>query len=196
MKCFAITGGIGCGKSMLARMMADMGCRVLDADDVVHELEAAGGDAVAPIVAAFGRDTLHADGSVDRRRLGRLVFGDAAALERLNAIVHPLVRRRFEAWAAAAGDGIGVGVVPLLFETGWTDPWAGVVCVSCGPDEQVRRLRARGWSDEEIRRRLDAQWPLSEKERRADWVIHNDGSVEQLARNAAVVLRAMMEKVV
>jgi dephospho-CoA kinase len=69
-----------------------------------------------------------------------------------------------------------------------------VVCVTCKPEEQVRRLRDRGWSDADIHRRIDAQWPLAEKERRCDWVIRNDGRIDELERQAAVVLRAMMEK--
>jgi dephospho-CoA kinase len=197
MKCFAITGGIGCGKSELARMLAERGCRVLDADVVVHELESVPGEAVTAIREAFGRDVLRADGGVDRGILGRRVFGDPAALAVLNAIIHPLVRRRFREWLAAPAEGDGdirVGVIPLLYETGWTDGWHGVACVACAPEEQVRRLRARGWPDDEIRRRIGAQMPLAEKERRADWVIRNDGSLGALEREADALLHAMAEK--
>lgn len=196
MKRFAITGGIGCGKSTLAQILASLGCAVLDADAVVHALEASPGEAVAKISAVFGADVLKADGSVDRSQLGRIVFSDPEALQRLNAIIHPLVRQRFQVWLATQDSGIKVAVIPLLFEVGWIDSWDGVVCVTCDPAEQVRRLRSRGWSDAEIRQRVKAQLPLSEKERRSDWVIRNDGNFDELQCKAADLLRAMMEKTV
>jgi dephospho-CoA kinase len=195
MRRFVITGGVGCGKSTVARVWAEMGCRVLDADDVVHELESSGGGAVDTICEAFGADLRNSDGSVDRKRLARIVFGDPKALSRLNAIIHPLVRQRFQEWLAAPGAGLQVAVVPLLFEVGWTDFWDGVVCVTCEPEEQARRLRARGWSDAEIQRRISAQMPLAEKERRSDWVIRNDGCMDELRRKAADLLHALMEKI-
>lgn len=194
MKRFAITGGMGCGKSSLAQLLEAMGCHVLDADDVVHELESSGGAAVEAICEAFGTGVRNADGSVDRAALGRIVFGNPAALSRLNAILHPRVRRYFQEWLAVPGDRVRLAVIPLLFEAGWTDAWDGVVCVTCDPREQMRRLRARGWSDAEINSRLEAQLPLHEKERRSDWVIRNDGSLDELRRKAADLLRAMMEK--
>ena len=94
----AVTGGIACGKSTVARMLPEFGGDVLDTDDVAHELQAPGGVAVAPIVQTFGTSVLNADGGIDRRRLAPVVFSDPAALVRLNAIVHPLVLARVRSW--------------------------------------------------------------------------------------------------
>ena len=196
MKCFAITGGIGCGKSALGKIFADLGCSVLEADAVVHELEAPDGAATAAIAEMFGGSVLDEKGGICRKTLGKMVFADSSALAKLNAMVHPLVKQRFREWAKQDFSGIGIGVIPLLFEVGWQEFWQGVVCVSCHPEIQWQRLRARGWQDLEIKQRLAAQMPLSLKELRSDWVIHNNGSIEDLKCDARKVLRNMMEKCV
>ena len=195
MKRIALTGGIACGKSAFAGFLAGMGAEVLDTDEVVNALEGPGGGAVAAIVDAFGPDARAADGGVDRRWLGRRVFADPASRERLNAIVHPLVQRTMEAWLARPGGGVRVAVVPLLFEVGWDlAGWDAVVCVACGPETQTRRLGARGLAPDEIRGRLAAQLPLAEKTRRAGRVVWNDGSLDDLRREARRLMDEWMER--
>ena len=185
MKRFALTGGIGCGKSALAAFLSERGCDVLDTDALVHALEAPGGAAVPPIVAAFGADMRAPDGGIDRRRLGQAVFADERARLRLNGIVHPLVQQELARWLAAPGKFPKVAVIPLLFEVGWEGNWDAVVCVACAPQVQMRRLQARGLSETEACARLAAQWPLADKVRRASRVVWNDGDLAALRREAA-----------
>ena len=185
MKRIALTGGIACGKSTLADFLSELGCDVLDTDALVHALEAPGGAAVAPIVAAFGSEMLAADNGIDRRRLGQVVFADEAARLRLNRMVHPLVKTALARWLQAPGDQPKVAVVPLLFEVGWEGGgWDAVVCVACADAEQQRRLRARGLPEAEARARVAAQLPLDEKVRRASHVVWNNGDLQALRREA------------
>jgi dephospho-CoA kinase len=171
---------------------------VLDADAVVHALEAPGGAAVGSIRDAFGSGVVRADGAVDRGALGRRVFRDPAALALLNGLVHPLVRRRIEAWLAepvAPGVRFRAVVIPLLFETSWsTAGWDAVVAIVCDEAEQIRRLRGRGMSAAEARQRLAAQMPCAEKARRADYVIWNHGTVEALQEAVERLFQALLEK--
>ena len=197
-KRFAITGGIACGKSTVAAWLPRWGGSVLDADAIAHALEAPGGAAVGPIRAAFGSGVVRDDGAVDREALGRIVFRDPAALAVLNALVHPLVRQRITAWLkepAAADVRFRAVVVPLLFEAGWdTAGWDAVVAIVSDEAEQVRRLEARGLDAAEARRRLAAQMSCSEKARRADYVIWNNGTVEDLRDAARRLFQALLEK--
>lgn len=173
---YALTGGIACGKSMAEHCFAMCGCRVLDADRVVAELEAAGGAGVAPIVARFGAAVQSADGGIDRAALARTVFADPAARADLEAIIHPLVRAEVSRWLAEAAPGeISLFSAALLFECGWERDWAGVVCVAASEATQVRRMmQVRGMTESDARARLAAQMPVAEKARLADWVIMND----------------------
>jgi dephospho-CoA kinase len=194
MKRIGLTGGIACGKSAFAADLAACGCDVLDADAIVHRLEEPGGAATAPILAAFGPDMRAREGGIDRARLAAKVFADAAARERLNAIVHPLVRETLARWLAAPGSRPKVAVVPLLFEVGWEREWDEVVCVACSEAEQVRRLRQRGLTEAQARARLAAQMPLAEKVRRAHRVVWNDGSLSALRNEAARMAEEWLEK--
>ncbi len=197
MRCIAITGGIACGKSTLARFLVEMGGDVFDTDHAVHALEAPGGPAVAPLRAVFGAEILDAVGGIDRAKLGRLVFECDEARLCVNAIVHPLVRAAVDAWRVVptAGSRFKAALVPLLFEVGWdTAGWDAVVCVVCRRDEQLRRLQARGLTPVEARRRIAAQWSMAAKARRSDYVIRNDGGLEQLRAAARDMLAAVLEK--
>jgi dephospho-CoA kinase len=197
-KRFAITGGIACGKSTVAAWLPRWGGCVLDADAVVHALEAPGGAAVDPIRDAFGPGVVQAGGAVDRVALGRRVFRDPAALALLNSLVHPLVRPRIEAWLAepvAPGVRFRAVVIPLLFETSWsTAGWDAVVAIVCDEAEQIRRLRGRGMSAAEARQRLAAQMSCAEKARRADYAIWNNGTVEALQEAVERLFQALLEK--
>ena len=182
-KAIGITGGIGCGKSEVARILQSDGIPVLDADDVAREVVEAGSEALAEIRERFGAGVIRPDGSLDRGALARIVFAHAPSLQALNAIVHPRVRARMQAWVAGQrGSGRScAGIIPLLYETGGEGNWDVVLCVAASDETVLPRLRARGWSDEEILRRRAAQWPLDEKRKRADIVIENDGTREELA---------------
>jgi dephospho-CoA kinase len=176
----ALTGGIATGKSYALDQFRRRGVPCLDADELVHGVEAAGTEATAAIAAQFGRDILAADGSVDRAKLGPIVFADPAARRMLEAIVHPAVYRAIEAGLRAfertGTDRFAVVDVPLLFETGAEGKFDRVIVTACPPDVQIARLRERGLSDEAARQRLAAQWPIDQKEARADFVIKTDRS--------------------
>jgi len=188
---YVMTGGIACGKSRVARLFRDAGWEVLDADDVVHACESPGGAAVDEIVACFGAGIRAADGGIDRRKLAAIAFGDPAALHRLEAILHPLVRDRFSIWAAESGSCPcrRLAVVPLLFESGWTADWDFTLCVAADEDIQIDRMtRFRGMTEQESRARLSAQMPVREKAARAHDVIWNNGTPEALEREVWAVL--------
>ena len=151
----AITGGIACGKSLFSRHLGELGAEILDADDVVHRLEAPGGKAVEPIRALFGPEVIGLDGGVNRAALGARVFGDHAALEELNRVVHPLVRDAINEWLSRPGKGVRAVVIPLLFEVGWQAGWDVIVCLSASEDRQIERLvRDRCLTPEQARLRI------------------------------------------
>lgn len=193
--CVALTGGIACGKSAALAMFAELGARVIDADDAAHGWMAAGAPGAAAVAREFGAQYLREDGSVDRAALGRLVFADDAARRRLNALSHPAVREILREWrdGVRAEGAVGVAAVPLLYESGMEGDWDAVVCI-VSDDAAVRaRLAARGLDPAEAQARLDAQWPVEEKARRADFVIENRGTLEELRGEVArlyAVLRA------
>jgi dephospho-CoA kinase len=166
-----LTGSIGMGKSTVGSFFAESGVPVYDADAVVHQLYA--GDATPLIEAAFPGTTM--DGTVDRARLAARVIGDPAALRRLEAIVHPLVRRaeeQFLAKAEAAGAPVAVLNIPLLFETGGDKRCDAVVVVSAPAETQRQRVMSRpGMTEEKFTGLLGKQMPDAEKRRRADFVV-------------------------
>ncbi|MBM4164903.1 MAG: dephospho-CoA kinase [Lentisphaerae bacterium] len=193
-KRFAVTGGIACGKSVFARFLAELGCEVLDADAVVHRLEAPGGRAVPLLAHAFGPAVCSADGGILRKVLGRLVFSDPVARERLNAIIHPLVWNELDGWFGRPQTGtLRFAVVPLLFEAGWRDHFDTVVCLACSAAKQLERLISRGLTEHEAALRIGAQMPIGEKVRLSDRVVWNDGSLEALRREADGLVRDLSE---
>jgi dephospho-CoA kinase len=180
-----LTGGIACGKTTVARMFAALGLPVLEADAVAHALLEPGQPAYAAVVAEFGPQVLRADGTVDRSRLGEIVFADRNRLERLNQLVHPGVREAIERWfVEQAGRGARVAIVEaaLLVEAGYHRQFDRLIVVWCRPEQQRERLLARGLSPQMIEQRLAAQWPLEEKRRLADDVVDCSGSLEQTRR--------------
>ena len=177
-----ITGGVGCGKSEVGRILAELGVAVLDADEVVHGLFVTGSPVATAVLAHFGSAVATPEGGVDRARLGSLVFADAAARRALEALVHPPVLVNIRKWREQAkGMRPAAALIPLLFEVGFTEGWDAVWCVSAEPGIVQQRLLARGWSAETIAARQAAQWPLAEKEKRADAVIYNNGRRDELA---------------
>ncbi len=172
----ALTGGIACGKSMAERCFAECGCRVLDADVVVRELEAPGGEAVVPIVEAFGSEMQDASGGIDRVALAQRVFNDASARQALEVIVHPMVKARVARWLDEAPEGaISIFSAALLYECGWAQEWERIVCIAASEATQLRRMtQVRGMTEVAARARLAAQMPVAEKARRATWTLWND----------------------
>jgi len=176
----ALTGGIATGKSYCLARFASFGVPVIDAVQLARDAVAPGSRALDEVTARFGPAILRSDGSLDRASLGRIVFNDRAARADLEAIVHPEVYRRISEWLATLPPRTRVAIadIPLLFETGHTHDFDRVVVVACDPREQLRRIIARdGLSERDARARLDSQWPIDEKEARADYVIKTDGSV-------------------
>lgn len=179
-----LTGGIGCGKSTVAAMMSEMGCDVLDADIVAREVVEPGQPAYDEIIAAFGREILSPDGSLDRPKLAKIVFPDASKLTKLNHIVHPRVIARQEAWlndlAAKNARAIAVIEAALLIEAGAHATLDRLIVVWCNPEQQIERLIAesgRAMSREDALKRIHAQMPLSQKRRMATDEIDNSGGL-------------------
>ncbi len=180
-----LTGGIGSGKSTVSGLLAERGAVIIDADAIVRELQAPGGEAYAAIVERFGPDVVLVDGTLDRAGLAELVFSDEAARADLNAITHPLVGRVMaERMAAQAGtDRVVVLDVPLMAERGRAAyPVAAVIVVDCPVEVAVRRLvEHRGFSADDARARVAAQVSREQRLAMADFVIDNSGPPEALA---------------
>ncbi len=178
-----LTGGIGTGKSTAARMLAERGAVVIDADLLAREAVAPGTDGFRAVVEAFGQEVVNADGTLDRKRLAQIVFEDPERRRALEAIVHPEVRRRI---AQTVADNAGTPSVvvldsPLLIETDGHRDVQVIVVTTTTPQLAIARLVARGMDEADARARLAVQMPLEEKARKADVVLDNEGSLEDLA---------------
>ncbi len=184
MKVLGLTGGIGMGKSTVVQLLRQRDVPVVDTDELAHELVQPGQPALAEIKAAFGQTIVGEDGQLRREALAEIVFADPEARVRLEAILHPRIRERWldqvERWRQQ-GHALGVVVVPLLFETQAETQFEDVVCVACTAATQQRRLRARGWTEEQVRQRLGAQWPSERKMAAAKGVIWTEGGLDVLA---------------
>ncbi|MGV9310812.1 dephospho-CoA kinase [Streptomyces sp. NPDC003691] len=177
-----LTGGIGAGKSEVARLLESYGAVRIDADLIAREVVAPGTEGLAAVVAEFGDDMLRPDGTLDRPRLGAIVFGDAGKLAALNAVVHPLVAARSAELAAAApADAVVVHEVPLLAENGLASRYDLVVVVDAAPATRLDRLvRHRGMTESDARARMAAQATPEERRAVADLIVDNDGPREEL----------------
>ncbi|WP_409237613.1 dephospho-CoA kinase [Streptomyces sp. PA5.6] len=184
-----LTGGIGAGKSEVSRLLVAAGAVLIDADKIAREVVEPGTPGLAAVVEAFGADVLAPDGSLDRPKLGAVVFADAEKLAALNAIVHPLVgARSAELEQAASGDAVVVHDVPLLTENGLAPLYDLVIVVDASPATQLDRLvRLRGMSEEDARARMAAQATREKRLEIADIVIDNDGPLDGLAERVAEV---------
>ena len=185
--CVGLTGGIGSGKSAASSLFGKLGAAVVDTDEISHALTAPAGTAIAAIREHFGPSFVAADGGLDRARMRNLIFSDPAAREKLEAILHPLIRERTRAAVAGARAPYVIVVVPLLFETGaCIDLVERVLVVDCEESEQVRRVVARsGIAAGEVRRIMAAQLPRAERLKRADDVLDNSGGLETLRDQVA-----------
>ena len=186
-----LTGGIGSGKSRAADMFAELGAGVIDTDAISHELTGPGGAAMSAIAAAFGAEYLRDDGSLDRSRMRSLVFSDAQAREKLQAILHPLIRATSRERIGSAEAPYVMLVVPLLLETGsYRDLLDRVLVVDCDEAQQIARTAARSnLAEDEVRRIMAAQISRSERLRAADDVIVNDGDINGLRRQVEALHR-------
>jgi dephospho-CoA kinase len=178
-----LTGGIGAGKSTAARLLAERGALILDADVAAREVVAPGTDGLAAVVAEFGDGVLDPDGALDRAALAAVVFADPNRRAALNAIVHPRVRSWMADQAAAAPEGsVVVQDVPLLVESGLAGLFELVIVVDAADEVRIGRLvRDRGMTEEEAKARIEAQAPREQRLAAADVVLNNDGTPEELA---------------
>lgn len=189
----ALTGGIATGKSHVLEQFRRRGVPCLDADSLAHGVMAAGTEATSAIAARFGADILAADGSIDRAKLGSIVFADPAARRDLEALVQPAVYRAIAAGLRAFElldrSPLAVVDVPMLYESGHAEDFDRVIVTSCPLDMQLARLLARGLSADEARQRMAAQWPAEEKARRASFVIPTGGTLEETDRQVEEILK-------
>jgi dephospho-CoA kinase len=190
-----LTGGIGSGKSEVARLLAARGAVVIDADRLAREVVVAGTPGFAAVVDAFGPGVVAGDGSLDRPALAALVFADPVALRRLESIVHPLVgARAAELMAAAPGDAVVVYDVPLLVENGLEAGYDVVVVVDADDETRLARLAARGLSEADARARMAAQARRADRLAVADVVVANDGSRTDLASTVDALWTQLVDR--
>ncbi len=195
---FGLTGGIASGKSAVAARFRARGVAVVDADVLAREVVLPGSAGLAAVVEAFGDGVLCADGTLDRAKLGDLVFADQAARGKLNAILHPRIAQAGLERAralAAEGEPLACYEAALLVENGLQDAFRPLVVVSASAEVQARRVATRDGVDaERARARIAAQMPLAEKVRVADFVIPNEGSLDELNAAADATLRAVLAR--
>jgi dephospho-CoA kinase len=181
-----LTGGVACGKSTVARMFADLGARITDADAIAHELYRPGQEVYLQLIKRFGSEIVKPDGEIDRAKLAAAAF-DGGRVDELNKIVHPAVIRQQERWMREIGekDPYAVAMVEaaLIFEAGAKDRFDKIIVVTCKPGQKTARFAQRiGMSEAaalaDVERRNKAQMPDEEKARRADFVIDNSGPVD------------------
>jgi dephospho-CoA kinase len=193
----ALTGGIATGKSYVLDRFRQHGIPCLDADTLAHGVMAAGTEATTAIAARFG-DVLTADGEVDRRKLGPIVFADASARRELETIVHPAVYRAIAAglrgFELVGGSPLAVVDIPLLYETGHAREFAKVIATVCPREMQLARLGERGLPSDAAEQRLAAQLPAEEKAKRADYVIRTDGAFGDTDAQVDRVLRELLQQ--
>ena len=184
-----LTGGVGSGKSTATDMFAELGAGIVDTDGISRELTAPGGAAIPALREAFGADYIAANGALDRAKMRALVFGDPAARRKLEEILHPVIRAESRTRIAGSDRPYVIVVVPLLLETGaYAELTDRVLVVDCAEEEQLRRVAQRsGVTADAARAIMAAQLPRAERLARADDVLSNAGSVEDLRRQVSVL---------
>ncbi len=193
-----LTGGIATGKTTVGQMFADLGCHVIDSDQITHRLFEPGQEVHSAVVQAFGPAIVAADGSIDRKILGGIVFKDPDARAMLNSLVHPAIIRRQQEFLSevARKDPRGIGIVSaaLMVEIGTYKNYDKVVVVSCPPDEQRKRLKIRtGLPDDQVEARIRSQMPMEEKVKYADYVIDTSGDLANTRRQVEEVNSRLRE---
>ena len=198
MKRVALTGGIATGKSVVRAEFERLGIPTLDADDVAREVVAPGTPALAAILARFGTSVLDERHTLDRRKLGAIVFADEASRRDLERIVHPAVRAAIDSWLAKTereGHRLAVAVIPLLYETGREHDFEIVITTACAGEEQLRRVMVRDHVSElQARQRIAAQLSTEEKVRRANHAIWTDGTIDNTKRQVLETLEQLARR--
>jgi dephospho-CoA kinase len=193
-----LTGGIASGKTAVAAMLRELGFAVLDADSLAHKLIEPGEAAYDQVIQEFGPAILASDNRINRAKLAAIVFADAAKLARLNAILHPLVEsiihERFAEWSRNGTRDAAFVEAALLVEAGYQKDLDGLVITWCRPEQQLERLRARGFSDEDARRRIAAQMPVADKLRYATEKIDCSGSLEDTRKQVEALAAKLRAK--
>ncbi|MDP9112129.1 MAG: dephospho-CoA kinase [Acidobacteriota bacterium] len=192
-----LTGGLASGKTFVGRELANLGCLLIRADELGHQVLAPGGEAYDATLREFGPAILNHDATINRRSLAALVFHDRAQLARLNAIVHPpvqaLERRLMDRYAATHAHGIAVVEAAILVETGSYRDFAKLIVAVCGDEQQIERAMARdGMNREQALERLNRQMPLAEKIKYADYVIDTSGAKENTLAQTRAVHQALL----
>ena len=191
-----LTGGLACGKTFVGEALVDLGCHLIQADELGHQVLLPSGEAYADVVREFGQGILNEDGTIDRKRLAAEVFGKPERLETLNRLVHPHVFRRehelMEQFAQSDPRGIVVVEAAILIETGTYKNYDRLILVECEEEQQIERSLKRDHTDRaEVLARLSRQMPLAEKRKFAHYVIDTSGSKEQTLRRVREVYDAL-----
>jgi dephospho-CoA kinase len=194
-----LTGGIASGKSTVSNMFQEKGAFLIDFDELAHIVEEPGKQAWVAIINAFGKEILRENGSIDRAKLGQVVFYDSAKRSRLNRIVHPAVfeewQCRIEAIKVEKNNAVIISDVPLLFEVGLNSMFDVSILVYVPPDVQIKRLMARnGYTEEESKARLLSQMSIEEKKKLADIIIENVGSLSETEKRIHQVWKDLLRK--
>ncbi len=191
MKVCGLTGGVGMGKSTAAEFLRARNARIVDTDDIAHQLVQPGETALAEIQIQFGKNLIAADGRLRRDELARIVFADAAARKKLEDILHPKIRERWlaqiEVWREEHFK-LAVVVIPLLYETQAESQFEKIICVASSAANQEKRLLQRGWTLTQIHQRIAAQIPTEQKTARANFVIWTDGDLDSHAQQIERIL--------
>ena len=194
-----LTGGISTGKSTVGRMFVELGCHLLDSDQITHELLEPGQAVHDDVVRDFGSRILRPDGTIDRRILGNIVFKeDPPSRERLNRLLHPAIVHRQQEWLtemeSADPNGIAIVDATLMIEIGTYKNYDQIIVVTCRPDIQKQRLMARsGLSEDQIEARIQSQMPLEEKVKFANFVVENSGDLTGTRRQVEEINSKLQE---
>src|SRR6185436_5214004 len=194
-----LTGSIGVGKSFVASVFEELGAHVLDADQTAREVVMPGRPGLKAITDAFGEEILNADGTLDRKQLGALVFADEAKRQQLNALLHPFIIARqdqiLKEWEAKDPDGIGIVDAALMIESGGYRRFDKLIVVHCRPEVQLERLMLRDkLSLDEAQRRIDSQMPQEEKQRFADYLIDTSDGFDLTREQTIKVYKALLTR--
>ena len=191
-----ITGGLACGKSEVGKIFEDEGWAVCDTDQLARDLLKSGNTEFKQVIRAFGSEMVGPDGEVDRQILGNRIFKNSDDRNALNAILHPPILRKVQKWLQkqALNKQKAAVIIPLLYEIDATKGWDAILCVAASEEVVMERLKKRGLSEQESRERLAAQWSLAEKIKRADYVIHNDGSRSELMQETKKICAQILRK--
>ncbi|HEX8951027.1 MAG TPA: dephospho-CoA kinase [Polyangia bacterium] len=198
MRVIGLTGGIASGKSTAARALAELGARVVDADEIARQIVAPGQPALAEIVRTFGRDMLLSDGTLDRKRLGAIVFTDADKRRALNAITHPRIAMETQARLGRLreeGAPVAIYEAALLVENRVHEALDGLIVVVCDEATQLERLMARdGYSEADARARILAQAPIADKIKAATWVVDTGGPLAETKKQLARIWEEILSR--